>query len=102
MVYFHNSAHPPSEKTAGIVLAEGTVMPSCKHYPKELGKKMNIPATDLNAGEIYLWRSNCVPSPGRKTSLSTFSVNTNTSVYSGGFCRVVGEHCKIDGSAVCG
>ena len=40
------------------VLATGTIMPSRKHYPKELGRRRG-------AGEL------CVPSPGRTASPST-------------------------------
>ena len=48
------------------VLAAGTAMPSCKHYPKEFGRRLTEPAvTNFGAGEL------CVPSPGRTASPST-------------------------------
>ena len=67
MDHFYNSValfHLPKNELG--VLAAGTVMPSRKHYPKELGRRLpNVAGTNSGAGEL------CVPSPGRTTSPST-------------------------------
>ena len=49
------------------VLAAGTVMPSRKHYPKELGRRL----TERGRYK-FRCRELCVPSPGRTASPSTF------------------------------